>query len=192
MANGKLNLGKQSGGVLSLTFPDGVTNTEVVLPESGTVVSIDNSVTDNAVARYDGTTGKLQGSGVVIDDGGNLLLTSGTGALGYRAGAGGTVTQLTSKSTAVTLNKPSGMIIMNASALAAGESVYFTVYNSLITTNDTVTLTMGGTTINTRYTVFPTFSALTGRFYIIVKNIYTGSLAEALVINFTITKGATA
>lgn len=37
MANGRLTLGKQSGGVLSLTFPDGVTNTEVVLPENGDV-----------------------------------------------------------------------------------------------------------------------------------------------------------
>lgn len=72
MANGKLNLGKQSGGVLSLAFPDGVTNTEVVLPESGTVASVDGAVTDNAVARYDGTTGKLQDSGVIIDDNGNL------------------------------------------------------------------------------------------------------------------------
>ena len=35
MANGKIRFGKQSGGVLSLTFPDGVTDTEVVLPESG-------------------------------------------------------------------------------------------------------------------------------------------------------------
>lgn len=40
MANGKLNLGKQSGGVLSLTFPDGVSNTEVVLPESGVIAKV--------------------------------------------------------------------------------------------------------------------------------------------------------
>ena len=39
MANGKIRFGKQSGGVLSLTFPDGVTNTEVVLPESGELVN---------------------------------------------------------------------------------------------------------------------------------------------------------
>ena len=39
MANGKLNLGKQSGGVLSLAFPDGVTNTEIVLPESGVIAT---------------------------------------------------------------------------------------------------------------------------------------------------------
>lgn len=72
MANGKINLGKQSGGVLSLTFPDGATNTEVMLPESGTVASINGTVTDNAIARYDGTTGKLQGSGVIINDSGNV------------------------------------------------------------------------------------------------------------------------
>ena len=35
MANGKITLGKQSGGTLGLVFPDGVSDTEVVLPESG-------------------------------------------------------------------------------------------------------------------------------------------------------------
>ena len=40
MANGKFNLGKQSGGVLSLTFPDGTTDTEVMLPESGVIAKV--------------------------------------------------------------------------------------------------------------------------------------------------------
>ena len=35
MANGSFKLGKQSGGTLGLVFPDGVSDTEVVLPESG-------------------------------------------------------------------------------------------------------------------------------------------------------------
>ena len=35
MANGRINFGKQSGGTLGLVFPDGATNTEVTLPESG-------------------------------------------------------------------------------------------------------------------------------------------------------------
>ena len=78
MANGKFNLGKQSGGVLSLTFPDGATNTEIMLPESGTVASINGTVTDNAIARYDGTTGELQDSGVLIHDNGNLLVGTTT------------------------------------------------------------------------------------------------------------------
>ena len=39
MANGRINFGKQSGGVLGLVFPDGATNTEVTLPESGTLAT---------------------------------------------------------------------------------------------------------------------------------------------------------
>lgn len=35
MANGKIRFGKQSGGQLALVIPDGVANTEVVVPESG-------------------------------------------------------------------------------------------------------------------------------------------------------------
>ena len=40
MANGKIRFGKQSGGVLSISFPDGVSNTEVVLPESGVIAKV--------------------------------------------------------------------------------------------------------------------------------------------------------
>ena len=35
MANGKIRFGKQAGGQLSLIIPNGATNTEVILPESG-------------------------------------------------------------------------------------------------------------------------------------------------------------
>ena len=35
MANGKIRFGKQSGGQLALVIPDGVDNTEVIVPESG-------------------------------------------------------------------------------------------------------------------------------------------------------------
>ena len=35
MANGRIRFGKQSGGEVVLVFPDGVDNTEVLLPESG-------------------------------------------------------------------------------------------------------------------------------------------------------------
>lgn len=43
-------------------------------PKIGTdnITSISTAVTDNAIARYDGTTGKLQNSGVIIDDAGNV------------------------------------------------------------------------------------------------------------------------
>ena len=48
MANGKITLGKQSGGTLGLVFPDGVSDTEVVLPESGELVNKDYADTRDA------------------------------------------------------------------------------------------------------------------------------------------------
>ena len=46
------------------------------------------SSTDNTVARYDGTTGKIQGSTVVVDDNGRLTTSSGaTGGYGFVSGA---------------------------------------------------------------------------------------------------------
>ena len=61
MANGKIRFGKQSGGTLGLVFPDGVSNTEVVLPESGELAtkfigSFINSYTifDNCIVAFGG------------------------------------------------------------------------------------------------------------------------------------------
>ena len=55
MAKGVINLQKESGGVTKITSTDGATNTELVLPESGNIVSVDSAVTDNTIARFDGT-----------------------------------------------------------------------------------------------------------------------------------------
>ena len=49
MANGKIRFGKQSGGQLALVMPDGVTNTEVVFPESGDLVNKD--YVDDAILK---------------------------------------------------------------------------------------------------------------------------------------------
>lgn len=122
---------------------------------------------------------------------GNVLFSNGT--FGYSTGSGGTVTQLTSKSTAVTLNKPSGQITMNNAALAAGASVFFQVNNSLISTSGDTVL-VGGLwssfdPINYR---IEAVRIAGGSFTIRVTNITGVSLSEALVINFAIIKGAIA
>jgi hypothetical protein len=65
-----------------------------------------------------------------IDSSGNVTITS-TGVLGYGAGSGGTVTQATSRTTGVTLNKTSGAITLVS---AAGT----TTWQSLTVTNSTV------------------------------------------------------
>ena len=60
MANGKFTLGKQSGGTLGLVFPDGVSDTEVVLPESGELATKDyvkNNGDTNAVTSFSQISG---------------------------------------------------------------------------------------------------------------------------------------
>lgn len=191
MANGRFILGKQSGGTLGLVFPDGIGNTEVLLPESGNLASVGTEVTDNAIARYDGTTGKLQNSSVIIDDGGNLLLKSGTGALGYGTGAGGQVTQLTSRSTAVTLNKPSGTIYTHNESLANGASVNFVVYNNLVTIADLVYVYGGAYSNDIQITADNTTDE-NGKFNIRITNNSGYTVPYSLPINFVIIKGARA
>ena len=67
MDDGKFLVGKPSGGVTTVTVADGATNTNLVLPESLTVSGVTTAVTDNAIARFDGTTRKLQDSSVIIN-----------------------------------------------------------------------------------------------------------------------------
>ena len=60
MANGKIRFGKQSGGQLALVFPDGVTNTEVIVPESGILVTEDyvkNNSDIGAITSYSQISG---------------------------------------------------------------------------------------------------------------------------------------
>ncbi|WP_353209803.1 hypothetical protein [Sphingorhabdus sp.] len=106
--------------------------------------------------------------------------------LGYTAAAQGTVTQATSKSTAVTLNKSAGRITMDAASLATATNATFTLNNSFISANDTVILTIsGGQTTPGSYNVFANALAA-GTVSITLRNISGGSLSEAIVINFAI------
>ena len=106
--------------------------------------------------------------------------------IGYTAAAQGTVTQLTSKSTAVTLNKPAGRITMDAASLATATNATFTLTNSFISANDTVVLTIsGGQATAGSYNVFAN-SLAAGSVSISLRNISGGTLSEAVVINFAI------
>jgi hypothetical protein len=106
--------------------------------------------------------------------------------LGYTAAAQGAVTQATSKSTAVTLNKSAGVITMNNASLATATNATFTLNNNLISANDTVILTIaGGQTTPGSYNVFAN-SLAAGSVSITLRNISGGSLSEAIVINFAL------
>jgi hypothetical protein len=126
--------------------------------------------------------------GVAFSDqdivGAQLILTDEQ--LGYTPAAQGTVTQLTSKSTAVTLNKSAGVITMNNASLATATNATFTLNNNLISANDTVILTIsGGQTTPGSYNVFAN-SLSAGSVSITLRNISGGSLSEAIVINFAL------
>lgn len=105
--------------------------------------------------------------------------------LGYTTDAQGTVTQATSKSTAVTLNKSAGQITMNNAALASVTNVTFTLNNSFISANDILILNVGSGATSGAYNCW--VSGLSaGSASITLRNISGGSLSEAVVINFAL------
>ena len=118
------------------------------------------------------------------------FVETGSAGMGYGTGSGGTVTQLTSKATTVTLNKPTGQITMNNAALAANTTVVFGLSNSLITSADNVVVTIQSVTLGIQYNVW-VYAVQSGACVVAVRNITAGSLSEALVINYAIIKGAT-
>jgi len=126
----------------------------------------------------------------VLDGSGNTIITgkftSSGGGLGYSTGAGGTVTQLTSKSTGVTLNKLSGQITMNNASLAANGEAVFTLTNSFIEATDVVVVSLANSVSAGRYMVgVATTSA--GSCQIIITNL-SSVASEAPVINFAVIK----
>jgi len=112
-----------------------------------------------------------------------------TEEIGYAASAQGTVTQLTNKGTAVTLNKSAGKITMNAASLGAGAAVTFTLNNSTISANDVLIVNVSGG--GTAGAYWPYVSSMTaGSAVIGLWNSTGGPLAEAVVLNFAIIHGA--
>lgn len=105
--------------------------------------------------------------------------------LGYTSDAQGTVTQATSKSTGVTLNKSAGQITMNNAALGATTNVTFTLTNSFISANDILILNVGSGATAGAYNCWVS-SLSAGAATITVRNISAGSLSEAVVINFAL------
>ena len=114
--------------------------------------------------------------------------------IGYATGAQGTVTQATSKSTGVTLNKSAGRITMDAAALAAGVAVSFVLTNSTISINDAIIVNVSSNTTGSvagAYTTYVSYLAA-GSALITLRNLTAAtSYSEAVVINFAIIHGAT-
>jgi len=111
-----------------------------------------------------------------------------TDEIGYSTAAQGAVTQATSKSTGVTLNKSMGKITMNNAALAAGATVLFTLTNSKISANDVMIVNVGSGGTSGAYWPYVANIAA-GTAVIGLYNNTAGSLSEAVVVNFAIIHG---
>lgn len=157
----------------------GVTLAGTTLAADGTDIDIDITLTP-------------KGAGTVIANGPVLAPDVGvTDSLGYVTGAGGTVTQLTSKSTGVTLNQPCGQIVTHDESLAANTAATFTVTNSFVAATDVVIChrASGGTA--SQYDV-RVDAVAAGSFNVTVLNGSGGALAEALTLNFAVIKAVAA
>ena len=114
-----------------------------------------------------------------------VLVTNPAG-LGYGTGAGGTVTQATSRTTGVTLNKPTGAITLVS---AAGSTSWqsFTVTNSLVAATDLVKVSQKSGT--DKYMTHVT-NVAAGSFQITFATT-GGTTTEQPVFSFALIKGAT-
>lgn len=198
--NGNLNLGSalNYGGRLSINVAQTSSYAKfLILRDSASGALLDFSTYSDPsygtanIVNYTGSYLAIRQNNTEkmrIDSAGNVLVT-GTGALGYGTGSGGTVTQLTSKSTAVTLDKPTGQIIMNNASLAAGASVGFTLNNSLLTSKDNINVIIGGNGASGAYQAYCTY-CINGSARIVITNLDSISRTDVIAVNFTIIKGA--
>lgn len=179
-----------SEGIVYVDFL--VTNTAytVTLPAavsvgtSGIQGYVSNVITFGATGTYRfGFSTVDGGTTIAIYDLNRLLLADSGTAVGYATGAGGTVTQGTSRTTGVTLSKRSGAITLFT---AAGTSAYtsFTVTNTLVSATDTIIVNQKSGT-NT-YLAFVTAVA-DGSFRITFSAV-SGTASDAPVFNFAVIK----
>ena len=111
-----------------------------------------------------------------------------TQELGYAASVQGAVTQGSSKTTAVTLNRPMGRITMNGALLAGGASALFTLNNTTISARDVVIVSVSGGGTAGAYWPFVSSQAA-GSAVIGLYNNTAGNLSEAVIINFAVIHG---
>lgn len=115
------------------------------------------------------------------------------GAKNGQYAGGSTVTQLTNRSTGVTINALAGTITTNTTSLAVGASAVFTVTNSEVAIDDVVLVTQRSGSTNASGTAGVTSVIVTtvanGSFIVAVQNNST-TTAEigAIIVNFIVMK----
>jgi hypothetical protein len=176
---------------------------------TGTTFTADGTDTNISISLVPKGTGKIIADGVGINGGvlstittnQNLTLSpNGTGEIvatspfGYGgSGTGGTITQATSRTTGVTLNKLSGQITLFAStALSGHASNEFTLTNSFIDATDVVHVCFASGLTGASYGVTVT-AVSAGSCKITVSNFNNSATpSDTPVLNFVVIKGVNA
>jgi hypothetical protein len=181
VATGVSNLG--TGVATFLTTPSSANLLAALTDETGT----GSAVFANTPTLVTPVIGAATGTSLSTT--GNQVITS-TGKHGYATGSGGVVTQLTDKTTAVTLSKSTGQITLASAALAASTTVSFTLTNTVIEAGDI--LIMNHISGGTAGSYLLNAQSAAGSASINVRNISLGSLSEAIVIAFAVIKAVSA
>ena len=180
------NVTRQITNALIFNAPT-ITSPTLVTPALGTPASGNLSNCTGAPILTTPNIGVATGTSLSTT--GNQVI-SGAGKHGYATGSGGVVTQATSKSTGVTLSKPTGQITLNNAALAADTTVSFTLTNTVIEANDI--LILNHISVGSAGSYLLNAQSAAGSASINVRNITTGSLSEPIVIAFAVIKAVIA
>lgn len=119
---------------------------------------------------------------------GTILVTNSSAGIGYATGVGSTVTQATNKLTGVTLNRPTGKIIMHSSGIAASSVATFVLTNSTIAATDLLVLNHVASGTAGAYSLNGQCRAGTAN--INVRNLTGGTLSEAIILKFAVIKSS--
>jgi len=167
----------------SITFDDGVGN--MTISATGNLNLSGGDVLDGGSGGSFGTPGDRWSQGFFS----SLSVTGTTissAGIGYATGSGGTITQGTSRTTGVTLNKASGAITL-FTATGSVTATTFTVTDSLVAVGDTIIFSVTGAT--NVYEVFPATNVTAGTFNITFET--TGGVSsDTPVFHFTVIKGS--
>jgi hypothetical protein len=146
-------------------------------------------ITDGSILNADVASNAAIAGTKVAPAFGAQAVTSTT-SIGYATGAGGAITQETSKSTGVTLSKICGAITTHDAELEGGAEVSFTVTNTAVAATDVVVVAVKSGAATGAY--IASVSAIgAGSFTVTLSNV--GSTAsEALVLNFVVIKAVAA
>ena len=159
------------------TFTD-VSASGLAVTTNGTIIFNEGRIT--SISSLDSTT--IGATTPAAVTGTNVLANN---TLGYSSGSGGTVTQETNKTTAVTLNTINGEIVMNGAALADDATATFTLNSNLINATNVIIVNVASVGTPGAYQV--TVGAVaTGSCSISVLNVSGGPLSQAIKLNFAV------